>query len=111
MGVRFYPVRVFTAPAARPLAAAPGRTLVALDGLVCGWCATRTQRAFAALPGVRAATVDLASGLASIEHEFEASPSAAAFEQALARVVIAGRARRLLARLTTLARRALAVAP
>ena len=82
---------------------------MAIDGLVCGVCAARTQRALAGLPGVAAVEVDLASGLATIEHAAStragAPPDGAALQAALDGVVVAIGLRRWLARWATRLRR------
>ena len=82
---------------------------MAIDGLVCGVCAARTRSAFARLSGVAAVEVDLASGLASIEHAAavlgDAPPDGAALQAALDGVVVAVGLRRWLARWATRLRR------
>ena len=114
--LRLYPSRLLTAPDAR-LLDAPGdreargdgggeRAAVALDGLVCGLCAARARRALAAVEGVRGVRVDLARGLATLEHEAGAPPSAAALRDALEGAAAGLRWRRLFARLAGRAARA-----
>ncbi len=104
--LRFHPSRLLTAPALRPPAGGEAgraeggeRTAVAVDGLVCGLCASRARRALAAVEGVRGVRVDLARGLATLEHARGAPPSAAALRAALERSAVGLRWRRLLARL------------
>ncbi len=72
---------------------------LAVDGLVCAACAARTASALRALPGVRAARVDLVSGTAEVVTS--APLRAAALEAALASVVVAPRARRAIERVVT----------
>jgi len=108
---RLYPARLLTAPEARVIGRSSGRSLVAIDGLVCGVCAARTGRALARMRGVAAVEVDLARGVATIEHARAAADDAAvddaapdvaaldvaALERALQGVVVAARLRRRLA--------------
>ena len=93
--------RVLTAPDARVIERSNGRSVVAIDGLVCAFCAARTRRALSGVRGVGAAEVDLARGLATIEHAGAApgdqSPDDAALLRALEGVVVAPGLRRRLA--------------
>lgn len=89
--------RLRTAPALRVVERAGGSTRVAVDGLVCGVCAARTQAALARVPGVRAVRVDLARGAAEVEHAVGGAPCDEALARALASVVVAMRLRRWLA--------------
>ena len=52
-----------------------------VDGMTCASCVARVERALAALPGVAAASVNLATESASVE--FAAGPSVAPAAQAL----------------------------
>ena len=88
--------RVLTAPDARVIERSNGRSVVAIDGLVCAFCAARTRRALSGVRGVGAVEVDLARGLATIEHA-GAAPDNAALQRALDGVVVAPGLRRRLA--------------
>jgi copper chaperone CopZ len=103
-GVSLHPARLLTSPEARVLDRREGRTTIAVDGLVCGVCAARTRRALAGIDGVRAVEVDLARGLAHIEHG-RVPPEVEALRRALDGVVVANGWRRRLARLARLDRR------
>ena len=95
--VRLYPRRLLRAPALRPLERTPTRSLFAVEGLVCGLCAARTQRALAAVEGAGDVAVDLANATVELRHPGGSAPSLAALSVALEGVVIAGGARRALA--------------
>ena len=103
--LRLYPARLLTAPRARVIARSRGRSLVAIDGLVCGVCAARTRRALSRVCGVGAVEVDLARGVATIEHDSPpdgaapdgAAPDEQTLRRALAGVVVAAGLRRRLA--------------
>ena len=92
----FHPLRLFTVPEVRVADGSPRRSRLAVDGLVCGVCARRAGRALAGVDGVRKATVDLARGEATIEHELPPDP--AALQRAIERVVLGMGWRRRLAR-------------
>ncbi|MYD66203.1 MAG: heavy-metal-associated domain-containing protein [Chloroflexi bacterium] len=94
-----HPSRLRTAPALRALERRDGSTTFAVDGLVCGLCAARTQQAIEGVEGVHRVEVDLDRGVAVVRHEDDL-PGMAAMQQALDRVVIALPIRRLLGRLT-----------
>ena len=80
--------RLLTAPRLRVSSRGKGGSDLAIDGLVCGVCASRTERALRSVPGVTSASVDLACGTARIEHG-EAAPDLAQLAEAVERVVIA----------------------
>ena len=96
-----HPARVLTAPEARVIERSNGRSVVAIDGLVCALCAARTRVALFQVRGVGAVEVDLERGLATIEHGPAAadgpSPDNAALQRALEGVVVAAGLRRWLA--------------
>ena len=93
------PSRLRTAPTLRAVERGDGSTTFAVDGLVCGLCATRTRSALSDIEGVRNVEVDLERGVAVVEHEGD-PPPLAAMQQAVDRVVIALPVRKLLDRLT-----------
>ena len=89
-----HPLRALAAPRLRVLGTAEAagagaggrRTELAVEGLVCGLCARRAERALRRAPGVRGARVDLARGRAAIVHRGPAPPPpllAAALERAV----------------------------
>ncbi len=80
--------RLLTAPRLRVTARGARRSELAIDGLVCGVCASRAERALRAVPGVERASVDLASGCATIEHG-ETAPDPSRLADAVDGVVIA----------------------
>ena len=80
--------RLLTAPRLRVSSRGEGGSDLAIDGLVCGVCASRTERALRSVPGVTSASVDLACGTARIEHG-EATPDLAQLAEAIDGVVIA----------------------
>ena len=86
--LRIHPRRLLTAPRLRVTSGDERRSKLAIAGLVCGVCASRTERALQNVPGVERASVDLASGSATIEHG-EATPDLAQLADAVDRVVIA----------------------
>ena len=96
-----HPWRLLTAPRLRVVQERDGRSEIAIEGLVCGLCARRTERALSVLPGVERADVDLATGRACLEHRGR-PPGERELAAALERVVIAPRWRR---RIEAIARR------
>lgn len=96
--LHIHPSRLRTAPGLRTIERGEGYTTFAVDGLVCGMCASRTRSALAGVEGVRDAEVDLARGVAVVRHEGDA-PRMAAMQRAVDRVVIARPVRKLLDRL------------
>lgn len=102
--LHIHPSRLRTAPAVRAIERGEGSTTFAVDGLVCGLCATRTRTALASVEGVRNVAVDLERGLAEVEHEGDL-PRPAVLQDALDRTVIALPVRRLIDRLAHLGRR------
>jgi copper chaperone CopZ len=83
-----------TYPRVRLLERGRDTVRVKIDGLVCDRiCAARSQAALAALPGVRSAHVDFASGVADIEG---AAPDEAACQRAIDSVVVGKPLRRAL---------------
>ena len=86
--IAIHPRRLLTAPRLRVTSEDEGRSKLAIAGLVCGVCASRTERALRDIPGVRRASVDLASGSATIEHG-EAAPDLAQLADAVDGVVVA----------------------
>ena len=99
-----HPLRLRTAPAVRAIERGEGRTTFAVDGLVCGLCAARTQTALAGIEGVCSVEVDLERGVAVVEHEGDL-PRPAVLQGALERTVIALPIRRLIDRLAHPGRR------
>ena len=96
--LRLHLSRLLATPEVRVIERGDGRSLVAVDGLVCGACAGRASRALAGVEGVRGVEVDLDRGVAYLEHDGEL-PRPLAMQSALDRVVVALPLRRLLARL------------
>ena len=86
--IQLHPRRLLTAPRLRVTSKGAWRSELAIDGLVCGVCASRTERALRSIPGIERASVDLASGCATIEHG-EAAPDLAQLADAVDGVVIA----------------------
>ena len=86
--IAIHPRRLLTAPRLRVTAQGARRSELAIEGLVCGVCASRTERALRRVPGVESARVDLARGCATIEHG-EAAPDLARLAEAVDGVVIA----------------------
>jgi copper chaperone CopZ len=88
--------RLLTNPTTRIESRQGDLTLLQVDGLVCDQvCAVRTKRALEALPGVRSASVDLETGIATIDGE---AHDAAAYERAVTRAVAAKPVRRAIER-------------
>lgn len=95
------PSRLRSAPRVRLAHATPaasGVLDVRVDGLVCGVCAARTASALRSVPGVEAATVDLATGRASVRLREGATADEAAMQAAVERAVIGMGVRRWLER-------------
>ena len=86
--IRLHLRRLLTAPRLRVSSRGERGTDLAIDGLVCGVCASRTERALRSIPGVTSASVDLACGTARIEHG-ETVPDLAQLAEAVDGVVIA----------------------
>ena len=80
--------RLLTAPRLRVSSRGEDDIDLTIDGLVCGVCASRAERALRSVPGVTSASVDLACGTARIEHG-GAAPDLAQLAEAVDRVVIA----------------------
>jgi copper chaperone CopZ len=55
-------------------------TTLKISGMTCGHCAMSAKKALSAVPGVRSASVDLASGLAQVEGEAPLAALVAAVE-------------------------------
>jgi copper chaperone CopZ len=55
-------------------------TTLKITGMTCGHCVMSAKKALAAVPGVRSAQVDLASGLAQVEGEAPLEALVAAVE-------------------------------
>ncbi len=53
-------------------------TTLKITGMTCGHCTTGVKKALSGVPGVRSASVDLASGLAQVEGEAPLSALVAA---------------------------------
>ncbi|HWG91981.1 MAG TPA: heavy metal-associated domain-containing protein [Candidatus Thermoplasmatota archaeon] len=51
-------------------------TTLRVEGMTCGHCQGRVEKALAAVPGVTKAQVDLAGGKATVVHGKEATPDA-----------------------------------
>ena len=86
--LHLHPRRLLTAPRLRVSSEGERTSELAIDGLVCGVCATRTARALRGVPGVKSASVDLASGCATIEHG-EDAPDLARLAEAVDGAVVA----------------------
>lgn len=71
---------------------------VRLRGVVCGVCAARTESALRSVPGVEAASVDLARSLATLRLSPGAQVNEGELQRALERVVVGLGARRRLER-------------
>ena len=101
--LRVYPLRLLRAPGLRPCTPPddqrPGRTTLAIEGLVCGLCAARARDALAAVPGVDEAGVDLRRGVVELRHERSKPPDARVLTRALDGVVVARGVRLALASL------------
>ena len=94
-----HPGRLLVAPHIEVIAVAEGRAEAVVHGLVCGLCSSRTRAALLRAPGVEAACVDLDTGTARLELARGAAIDVDAMQRSLDRVVIAVRARRLIARI------------
>ncbi len=72
-----HPAGAADAPAAPPAASAPAQSLrLGITGMTCASCAGRVERALRAVPGVQAATVNLATETASVEADAALDPDA-----------------------------------
>ena len=94
--------RLRTAPRVHLEGAAPGASGVVevrVDGLVCGVCAARTASALRSVPGVEAATVDLAAGRASVRLRDGATADEGTMQAAVEGVVLGMGMRRWVERL------------
>ena len=104
--------RLLTNPTTRIESVDGDVTRLRVDGLVCDQvCAVRTKHALRALPGVRRVSVDLDSGIATIEGDPQRPET---YERAVTAVVAGKPLRRLIestARRLRGGRRRLAVAP
>ncbi|MDE7405317.1 MAG: cadmium-translocating P-type ATPase [Clostridiales bacterium] len=58
------------------------KTVLKVEGMSCGHCSARVQKALAAVAGVTKAEVDLASGTATVEGDFDVAAAVAAVENA-----------------------------
>lgn len=58
------------------------KTVLKVQGMSCGHCSARVQKALAAVAGVTNAEVDLASGTATVEGDFDVAAAVAAVENA-----------------------------
>ncbi|MDE6029913.1 MAG: cadmium-translocating P-type ATPase [Clostridiales bacterium] len=58
------------------------KTVLKVEGMSCGHCSARVQKALAAVAGVTNAEVDLASGTATVEGDFDVAAAVAAVENA-----------------------------
>jgi|DewCreStandDraft_5_1066085.scaffolds.fasta_scaffold00371_20 copper chaperone CopZ len=92
--MRIYWRRLFHLPRTSVLGCEGETVRLRIEGLACDLCAARARRGLLSLPGVREATVDLATGTASVKAD--APPSAEAIERAVGRTVIFPRLRRWL---------------
>ena len=96
----FYPLRLLRVPALRLRSRSARRTTFAIDGLVCGLCAARAQRALEEVSGVERVRVDPSLGVVELEHAAPtAGPELSALSRALDGVVVARGARRAVAQL------------
>lgn len=91
-----YPARLLVAPSVREMSRGECQVTVALDGLVCSWCASRTQAALSSVPGVRSVEIDLEQGMAQVRYEASAEADEQALQSALDRVVLGKWARRFI---------------
>ncbi len=104
---RFYPLRLLRAPALRLQSRTTRRTTLAIDGLVCGLCAARTQRALAEVAGVERVHVHLSAGVIDLEYAGPtAVPELSVLSQALEGAVLARGARGAVAEIVARLRRA-----
>ena len=99
-----YPLRLLRAPALRVLASGEGTARLAIDGLVCTLCASRTAAALESVPGVRAVRVDLARGGVDVVHDGD-GVDVRALSEALEAAVLLPRARRMIEALGATLRR------
>jgi copper chaperone CopZ len=89
--------RLLTNPTTRIESQSGERTRLKVEGLVCDEvCAVRTKQALEALPGVHSATVDLDTGIATIEGQ---AHTADAYECAVTRAVAGKPVRRVIERI------------
>lgn len=58
------------------------KTVLKVEGMSCGHCSARVQKALVAVAGVTNAEVDLASGTATVEGDFDVAAAVAAVENA-----------------------------
>lgn len=86
--LHLHPRRLLTVPRLRVSSEGERSSELAIDGLVCGVCGTRTAHALRSVPGVTGASVDLASGCATIEHG-DAAPDLARLAEAVDGAVVA----------------------
>jgi copper chaperone CopZ len=94
--MRVYWRRLLQRPQAQVVAQQGQSHHLRIEGLVCDLCAWRARRGLLSLPGVKAATVDLAQGSAVVQAE--GPLPAEALERAVLATVIFPRLRRLLHR-------------
>ena len=74
--------RWLAAPHAAAVEASAGRRTWRVEGMTCGACAARVERALSALPGVRSAVVNLATHRATIEGNVSFETLATAVDEA-----------------------------
>ena len=91
-----YPARLLAVPSVRVISRGECYATVAIDGLVCSWCAARTQAALSGVPGVRSVEIDLEQGMAQVRYEASAEADEQALQSALDRVVLGKWARRFI---------------
>ena len=91
-GARVHLRRLFVAPSIEAFGAgdpAEGRRATyQVDGLVCGVCAARTERALSSVPGVEAAAVDLDTSRVMLRLSPGASVDVSSLQGAIEDVVI-----------------------
>jgi copper chaperone CopZ len=92
------PHRLLVAPRLSSIRHDGASSTIAVEGLVCSVCASRTRTAFARIPGVQAVEVDLERGQAVVLHELPLDRRA--LEQALDAVVVLRGVRRFIHRVT-----------
>lgn len=101
--------RLLVNPATRVLSREGDVTRVKVEGLVCDTiCAVRTKQALERIDGVREASVDLDSGVATV---YGAPASDDAYERAVTSAVAARGARRAIERIANTVRRPAAGRP
>ena len=93
-----HPARLLVAPSIRVVTRDDHRATIAVDGLVCSWCAARTQTVLNAMPGVRSVEIDLERGTAEVSYQASMEADERALQSALERVVLAQWARRFMER-------------